>query len=425
MEKLIKYLYYISILCFALPSGGILGIPIKILVTFGLLFLFLGSRLIKNQPIRVDGVVRGFVLVMAALSIWACIGIYNGYDTVLMAAKSFLSLLMTVLISYLLIQNKVVSLREAMRALFLTAVLMVGIKLVCEMAMLSGVLDWYTFRDLYQAVTGTVVTTMQIPLGGITVYRIMATNDYLPLVLMGFYLLYEKAATWFKWVVIAVLGVYTFIVYSRVAMLQYAIIVVFYAASLIWDLFRHRTRTKVLWFCLCAGGVLLGAVVMFVWKKDMIISAIATFASSMYERWLGDSAIYSDSFRIEQKAFLWAGIWKTPILGQGLGGYVREYLRSDVVPFSYEAEYLSFIYQFGFLGFILIIGGILGVFAKICFAGIRKNRMWILVLLNFGIWAARPLYNPQFLSSSSGMIIVAIFLAAHYYSQMLKKEEEI
>jgi dolichol kinase len=68
---------------------------------------------------------------------------------------------------------------------------------------------------------------------------------------------------------------------------------------------------------------------------------------------------------------------------------------------------------------VLIIGGIIAVFAKICFADTKRNRMRLLVLLNFGIWAVRPLYNPQFLSSSSGMIIVAIFLAASYYSKSL------
>ena len=420
MEKLIQYLYYLSILCFALPSGDILNIPVKILVTFGILFLFLASRLIEKKPIVIDGVVKGFILILAALVLWACLGMLNGYDTVFMALKSFLSLLVTVLTSYLMITNHIVTEKKAMKVICFTAVIMVGFKFLCEFVLMAGILDWVQFRQLYVLVTGTNITTMQIPFGGMIIYRLMATNDYLPLVLIGFYLLYEKTSAWKKAVIIAALGVYTFIVYSRVAMLQYGVIVLFYIGSLLWDFLKHATRKRTLIFTVFVAGVLSIVVLAFALKSDMIISTITTFAESMYERWFGNSAEYSDSFRVEQKVYLWEGIWKTPVIGQGLGSYIRGYLRSTVVPFSYEAEYLSFIYQFGFVGFVLIIGGILAIFAKICFAQTKRNRMRLLVLLNFGIWAVRPLYNPQFLSSSSGMIIVAIFLAASYYSKSLE-----
>lgn len=419
MDKLIKYIYYFSILCFALPSGDILNIPVKILITFGLLILFLASRLIENKPIVIDGVVKGFVLILGLLVLWACLGMVNGYDTVFMALKSFLSLLVTVLSSYLMITNHIVTGKKAMKVISFTAVIMVGFKFLCELVLMAGILDWVQFRELYLMVTGTNITTMQIPFGGMTIYRLMATNDYLPLVLIGFYLVYEKSAIWKKAAIIALLGVYTFIVYSRVAMLQYGIIVLFYIGSLLWDFVKHTTRKRMRIFTVLGAGVLAVLVLLFALKSDMIISTITTFAESMYERWFGNSAEYSDSFRVEQKIYLWEGIRKTPVVGQGLGSYIRGYLRSTVVPFSYEAEYLSFIYQFGFVGFVLIIGGTLTLFAKICFTGTKRNRMRLLVLLNFGIWAVRPLYNPQFLSSSSGMIIVAIFLAATYYSKSL------
>ena len=370
-----------------------------------------------------DGVVKGFIIILGLLVIWACIGMINGYDTVFMAIKSFLSLLVTVLSSYLMIKNNIVTEKKAMKVICFTALVMVGFKFLCELVLMAGILDWVQFRELYVLVTGTNITTMEIPFGGMIIYRLMATNDYLPLVLIGFYLLYEKTAAWKKVALIALLGGYTFIVYSRVAMLQYGVIILFYLGSLLWDFIKQSTRKQTLVFTVLVMGALALAVLVFAWKSEMIIAGITTFAESMYERWFGDSAEYSDSFRIEQKVYLWEGIWKTPLLGQGLGSYIRGYLRSPVVPFSYEAEYLSFIYQFGFVGFVLIIGGIIGVFANICFADTKRNRMRLLVLLNFGIWAMRPLYNPQFLSSSSGMIIVAIFLAASYYSKSLETKK--
>lgn len=425
MEKLIKYLYYISILCFALPSGDIFHIPVKILVTFGLLFLFLLSRFVENKPIVIDGITKGFLLVITALVLWACLGFANGYGTVIMAMKSFLSLLVTVLGTYLMINHGIVTIKQAMKIISLTAVCMVGFKFVCELVLMAGIIDWVRFRELYVLITGTSITTMEIPFGGMIIYRLMATNDYLPLVLIGFYLLYEKTSIWKKVIMIGILAAYTFIVYSRVAMLQYGVIIAFYLGSLLWDFVKNTTRKRMIIFSSLAIGLLVIGTVVFVWKSDMIIGTVTTFANSMYERWFGNSAAYSDSFRVEQKVYLWEGIWNSPILGQGLGSYIRGYLRSTVVPFSYEAEYLSFIYQFGFVGFSIIIGGILLLFFKMCFTGTSRNRMKLLVLLNFGIWAVRPLYNPQFLSSSSGMIIVAIFLAAAYYSKGLESKKVI
>lgn len=424
MEKVIKYLYYGSLLCFVLPSGDLFGIPIKLMVMLAVLAAFFGWCLLGKKSLVIDGVICGFLFVVAALFVWACIGITNQYDTVFMAFKSFVSLLITVLCTYLLVKNRIVSIRGAAKVLFFVAVIMVAIKLFLEVILILGLLDWEQFKSMFMTITGTMATTMKIPFGGGYVYRIMMTNDFLPLVLCGFYFLYEKTQPLKKVIIAVILGVYTFIVYSRVAMLQYAAVIVFCIASLLWDFIRtvHRKKLAYVLIGAAAGVIVLAAV--FAVKSEVILSSLETFATSMYERWLGSSAEYSDSFRVEQKIYLWEGIWKTPLFGQGLGSYIREYLRSEITPFSYEAEYISFIYQFGFIGFALIVGGIILNFAIMCFRGIKRCRLFLLVLLNFGIWILRPLYNPQFLSSSSGMVIVAIFLAGHYYSQQLEQEKE-
>lgn len=424
MEKVLKYLYYFSILCFALPSGSILGIPIKLLVTFSLLGLFFVWCLIENKNIVVDPVIVGFVFILVMLWNWGCIGSINGYETVFACFKSFLSLLITVLSTYLVIKNKIVSIEKSIKIIYWTAIFIVLVKFICETILVLGIMEWNQFRQVYGYITGTAVTTMQIPLGGLVIYRIMATNDFLPLVLLGFYLIFEKKSFVKKGAVVLLLGIYTFIVYSRVAMVQYGVIVLLYMASLLWDLIRNTTRGKMIIFVVIAFLSIGIVSTVLVLETETIISYVTTLTGSLYERWFGNSAAYSDSFRDEQSMHLWAGIKETPILGQGLGSYVRGYLRSEELPFSYEAEYLSFLYQFGFVGFVTIVGGIICLFARICFKDTKGIRLNILLLINFGIWALRPIYNPQFLSSSSGMIIVALFLAGGYYSQKLKIESK-
>lgn len=407
-----------------LPSGNILGLPIKLLVTFALLGIFLIWSLIGKKSIVFDAVMIGFVFVLVMLWCWGCIGSINGYETVFACFKSFLSLLITVIATYLIIKNKIVSIEKSIKIIYLTAILIVLIKFMCEAILVLGVMDWNQFRLAYSAITGTAVTTMQIPFGGIIIYRIMATNDFMPLVLLGFYLIFEKNSWIKKCMVVLLLGIYTFVVYSRVAMVQYAAIVFIYVASLIWDLIKCTTRERLAVFIVMTFLSVGLLSIVIVLKADVIVSSITTIIGSLYDRWFGTSATFSDSFRDEQSMYLWGGIKESPILGQGLGSYIRGYLRSDELRFSYEAEYLSFLYQFGFVGFIIIIGGIIYLFAKICFENTKGIRLKIILLVNFGVWALRPIYNPQFLSSSSGMIIVVLFIAGSYYSKRLKMESK-
>lgn len=403
-----------------LPSGNIIGIPIKLLISFALLGLFFVWCISSKKNIVIDIVMVGFVFILVMLLCWGCIGTINGYETVFACFKSFLSLLITVVSTYLVVKNEIVSIEKSIKMIYVTAILIVGIKFLCEIVLVLGMMEWNQFRQIYGIITGTSVTTMQIPFGGLIIYRIMATNDFLPLVLLGFYLIFERKSFIKKCAIVAMLGVYTFIVYSRVAMVQYAVIIMVYLASEIWDFIKNTTREKMVVFVVLmffVGGVIA---VVLAFESDSIISYMTTFMGSLYERWFGDSAAYSDSFRDEQSLYLWLGIKETPILGQGLGSYIRGYLRSEELPFSYEAEYLSFIYQFGFVGFTIIIGGIICLFARICFKDTKGIRLNILLLINFGIWALRPVYNPQFLSSSSGMIIAVLFLAGGYYSKNIR-----
>jgi len=416
VKKIIIGLYYALLLCFALPAGSILGIPIKLLITVAAFGLFIVWIIIEKKEITFDISLAGFVGIFIPISLWSMLSVANGYTSSMIAClKSFISLLSVVIISYVFIKNRIVEVTRAYKILYLAAVLCVVFKYVSEILMIINLVDWLSFRSFFTNVLDASLTTMQMNIGNIIIYRIMAPNDSLPLVLLGFYLLFEKKSIIYKFVAMIIIGGYTFIVYSRVIIIQYLVIILMYLFKELVQYLRFTSKRRTI-FMLCLKFVFVGVLGMTVTIYSEKIEVIIQESIDLIEdRFFGSSAVYSDSFRDEQKEYLEVGIEKSPLLGHGLGSYVKDYVRSTAAPYSYEAEYLSFIYQFGYIGFILIIGSIISLFIKICLENVKTFWIFVIAFMNLAIWAIKPLFNPQFLSSNSGMIIVAILIATKYY----------
>lgn len=87
----------------------------------------------------------------------------------------------------------------------------------------------------------------------------------------------------------------------------------------------------------------------------------------------------ADSVRTEQIRELVIGIKNAPIWGHGMGSFLPDLIRSEEIPFSYEAEYLSFVYQLGIVGFIILIVGILCIYLKRLWIYVRNNSLEVKV----------------------------------------------
>lgn len=98
-----------------------------------------------------------------------------------------------------------------------------------------------------------------------------------------------------------------------------------------------------------------GGVISFMAKtgnKDDRVPVLSSFAAE------------SDDVRQMQMRELMKGIKESPVIGHGFGSYIENFIRSSSLPFSYEIEYLSFVYQMGILGFTIFILGIIGLYIR-------------------------------------------------------------
>ena len=180
---------------------------------------------------------------------------------------------------------------------------------------------------------------------------------------------------------------------------------------------RQQGKKDTIKIAVTLGVVVIAAVVLLTNKKLNLIGNLSA-------RFNSTSTTISDQIRDEQSYYLWMGFNELPVFGHGAGSYVREYLRSDVILYSYELEYLSFLYQFGIVGFCLIIIPTIYMFARTCLENVNDSNVRILVVVNLLIWIIRPFFNPSFLSSNAGMIMVVINSYGKYISFEKQKEKE-
>ena len=141
-------------------------------------------------------------------------------------------------------------------------------------------------------------------------------------------------------------------------------------------------------------------------------------------RFSGTLVSFSDNIREEELLILSNGFWESPFIGRGLGAYIRDFIRLQSHPYSYELEYLSFLYQFGIFGFITIVIPIIYVAYKNSVGILHRGIAKFITLVNFLIWLLKPIFNPNFLSSSSGMLISILIIFANTYIKSNYNNEE-
>lgn len=398
MEKIINLLLWSAVL----PSGTIMEIPIKIILFFICIML-----IFKRRYIVVNNKIKILLLVTACLLLWSAIGFFNGYllQDIIKALKVFGSLILIMMIFNIIISNKLIEYEQIIRTLNHIFLFMVFSKLFIELFYVVGVVTYTELRNFYNHVLDSEVMLLPYQFAGIEFTRISTVNDNIVFLLFGF-LVWSKEASFLKKIlVVAATFIYSMINYSRFNLIQFigTIVVLFIIKSM--DRFTKRG--------------LLCTVILFVSIISFVSIQYDTIIEPLANRFTGAQVEYSDSFRIEQFYYLVKGIMDAPIIGHGLGAYIPDYIRSESIKSSYELEYLAFLYQFGIIGFILIIGLIIFIAYAMCRT--KKKGLILLIYYNLFIWTLKPFFNPNFLSSISGMSIVIISIFKIYYQNKYVK----
>lgn len=122
----------------------------------------------------------------------------------------------------------------------------------------------------------------------------------------------------------------------------------------------------------------------------------------------------SDFERILQQKSIYSAINDSPLLGNGLGYYIQNLIRSDIAKYLYELQVAALIMQFGILGFItLSFITLFPLFSDLK----RKTFLWLFVYCSIiFIWLGGAMINAILFSSSSAVVFALVYT----YSQKLE-----
>lgn len=393
-------IFCLYILSYVLPIGKIFNIPVQkiciclFLAVSGYIFIKLNDwkSIIRTSKLEI------VVLISGAL--WCVVSWLQGCEySVECASLLYLSFIMFLIILHLIKEN-LLDLHKIMRCLFWMMLAKIIAKIILEVIFLCKLIQYEVLYQLYIQIFNVEAIMMTMKLGSLTFVRVQSTSDILVIGLLPFFLLLPEIRRSKKFWLTVLLAIYTMIVYSRLYMVEFASFMVLLL------LFEWKYISKKVRYIGIGGAVLTS----FIWFKPI-------FKIVQY-RFFSAKVVESDSVRQLQIQELTKGISEAPLFGHGMGSYLPNLIRSTTAPFSYEAEYLSFLYQFGLIGFVMIILGIISVYIKEIWQYVKYNNIQIklFTLLCLAWMLARPIFNPSFYGIQNGFYVIGLLLINAYFN---------
>ena len=270
MKRAIKILYYLLILSFALPSGTLLSFPIKTILSLVLLLLLP----LCDRKIVFDQATKIIIIVLVFLSCWCLMAVGQGFgDTTISFLKNFFSLIIVFWVAFQLPKMGIVSHKSNVRLLGIVSILIVLEKLATSAALTIGIIKMEQAFSIFSNIFNAELTTMIMPIGSVTFYRIMLSNDHIPIVWFSFYL-FSKARAPKKIILLFLMAAYTFIVYSRVAIAEFAILILTWLVITLRER-RQQGKKDTIKIAVTLGVVAIAAVVLLTNKKLNLIGNLS------------------------------------------------------------------------------------------------------------------------------------------------------
>lgn len=390
----------IYILSYILPSGELLGLPVQKVAVV----LLLGAACIFFVKEKKMAAIIKQSRLEIAIAGMGCIGLiyslFKGNDLgIMFAGLLFINVVVFVTIVHLVDHHMIKKVSLVAMVLGVISIKMLG-KIIVELMFVSGWIDYDGVSQLYFTIFNTEATTMTMDFGKIELVRIQSASDIIVFLLVPFFLLMPQVRSKVKAGLLVLYSIFSLIVFSRLYLLLYCgfllIFFVYYRKKISWKMW------------VLSGGVVI--VSAFFWLEN--------FVSMIAFRFFSSFAAESDSVRLVQAEQLLEGIRQHLWFGNGMGSYIEHYIRNTKIPFAYELEYLSFIYQLGIIGFVCIVAGIICIYIK-HFLPILKGKQlmimkFITVLCFFWLWF-RPFFNPSFLGLQNGFPLIGMYLIDKYW----------
>lgn len=403
IKRIINIMLAFYIISFSIPFNYIYGIPYKTIVFLLILFCSLLLFLINNKIIDILNECKFEIFVFFVGILWCIYGYINNYST----SSTFFNILYITpvffTVIYLLNKYNFLHISFLYKSLFIMLSIKIFEKLFLECIFLFNILDYEEIRDLYLNIFKSNIITMTFNIGNITFMRIQNSSDVIFFSLIPFFILDKNIHSNWKILLLFLSFIYTFIVFSRLFIVHFISICLIFILYY-WKSFNNKI--KYIFLLTCFFGI------VFILSSDDIFFIIK-------DRFFSNNSLFSDPIRNEQSIKLINGFFKSPLIGHGMGSYINDYIRSLSIPFSYEKEYLSFLYQFGIVGFITIILGVIYIYIRRIFLYLKRCPAIVqkFTILSIFWFLIRPLFNPSFLGLENCFFLIGILLINIFYTQ--------
>ncbi|HBR1744058.1 TPA: O-antigen ligase family protein [Klebsiella pneumoniae] len=381
-------------LIIVLPSGNIGSVNFKIAsmcLLLATISMFIGTK----KKISVKSIKLLFIFLTSF--IFVIISHYN--STHLAISKGYSNTEATLFVTYFIstitllisVKEKIVSEKELVKTILKSCSIYCILKIVITIASIIGVLSIYTVSDLIQSIFS--VKPMLFPITD-KLSRLQLANDYIICFSLffiisrsNFFDFISKSKLYFY---IILMTLSTLISFSR-----YMILVLI--LSLMINLFMSRKlnfkKISIAFFSM----ILI--VIAYSFSYEAVNTAINL-------RFNSDANDVSDDIRQFQVSCLTQAFDDKPLLGHGgLGDYSIRCPGPGKAEFSYEVQYLGFLYRFGLLQTALVVLMCFLQFKIGSSGSILKSRN-IISTIAFLSWMMVGFFNPYLISGYASIIIV-------------------
>ncbi|MBA3957460.1 MAG: O-antigen ligase family protein [Parachlamydiaceae bacterium] len=334
---------------------------------------------------------------LAFLGLWALLGAFyeeTPSNSTIDQFKVIWLTLSVVAISIYLVSQQIISFATLLKTVVYANFLYSCVKVAAVVLHLLGVFD------VLDLMTRLGMRFMSMQIVG-TLFRLQLSNDIVTPFILFFVLQSEK------------FGIH----WSKKFRTLYFVISIF-------AIFLSFSRF------LIAAAALGAALHVCTWSLSRVIRAIPVFLLIMFmgAAWIGMDNLYtiverrilssdneaSDQTRTEQIASLVEESEKFPFFGKGLGGYVPNYIRDDIILHSYEVQWVAFLMQFGIVGLLLVIAAFSCIALNFMSLPITRRKLAFLCL--FLVWLLSGFTNPFLVSLASGIVYSLFYLSGRELS---------
>lgn len=403
---IISYIYLFTCLYIIFPQG--LFSQIKTILLFFLFLLFILDTIINLKNIYYKKYfIYYVVLILFIFSLQILNSVLkNFYEyELLLELKSFLGLISIIVIT--LYYSKHININKYFKLIINTYSIYIIIKILLYILLINKnnyvlfALKYISKETSFNYLAGNTI-------------RLVFVNDILsPIIVLILLIINIKNKLFYF--IINILNI--LITFSR----YYVVIIIigfcFYVIIFKKSILKNIKKIIILL-------VLIFAIILL--NSDLINSDITNIVISVWEHRLTSEGKLSSNEKMNQYSVFISEITKnirTFLFGNGLGTFIRDYIRDKNIRYGYEAFIMLLLYQFGIICFLILLLFYLAIFIKNVLND-YKNKYKVYILILAILLFSNSFVNPQVLNSFFSIPYVLLALLSTSPDRIKKENKD-